>query len=67
MRAIQIDEFGGSDKLLEKDIPIPTPEENEVVVKLEYSGINYMDVYMRNGSYAKSHTYQTPLPMTVGM
>jgi len=67
MRAIQIDEFGGPDKLLEKDIPIPTPEENEVVVKLEYSGINYMDVYMRNGSYAKSHTYQTPLPMTVGM
>lgn len=67
MRAIQINEFGGSDKLLEKDIPIPTPEENEVVVKLEYSGINYMDVYMRNGSYAKSHTYQTPLPMTVGM
>jgi NADPH2:quinone reductase len=67
MRAIQIDEFGGPDKLLAKDIPIPTPEENEVVVKLEYSGINYMDVYMRNGSYAKSHTYQTPLPMTVGM
>ncbi|MEI6183550.1 MAG: quinone oxidoreductase [Polynucleobacter sp.] len=67
MRAIQIDEFGGPDKLLEKDIPIPTPEENEVVVKIEYSGINYMDVYMRNGSYAKSHTYQTPLPMTVGM
>jgi NADPH2:quinone reductase len=67
MRAIQINEFGGPDKLLEKDIPIPTPEENEVVVKLEYSGINYMDVYMRNGSYAKSHTYQTPLPMTVGM
>ena len=67
MRAIQIDEFGGPDKLLAKDIPIPNPEENEVVVKLEYSGINYMDVYMRNGSYAKSHTYQTPLPMTVGM
>ena len=22
---------------------------------------------MRNGSYAKSHTYQTPLPMTIGM
>ena len=44
MRAIQIDEFGGPDKLIAKDIPIPTPEENEVVVKLEYSGINYMDV-----------------------
>ena len=67
MRAIQIDEFGGPEKLVAKDIPMPTPEENEVVVKLEYSGINYMDVYMRNGSYAKSHTYQTPLPMTVGM
>jgi len=29
--------------------------------------VNYIDVYMRDGSYARSHTYQTPLPMTIGM
>jgi len=67
MRAIQIDEFGGSEKLIEKNISIPIPNDDEVIVKIEFAGINYMDVYMRNGSYAKSHTYQTPLPMTIGM
>ena len=67
MRAILINEFGGPEKLLEQDVPIPIPSDDEVLVKLELSGINYMDVYMRNGSYSKSHTYQTPLPMTIGM
>lgn len=67
MRAILINEFGDSEKLIEQDIPIPTFSDDDVLVKIEYAGINYMDVYMRNGSYAKSHTYQTPLPMTIGM
>jgi NADPH2:quinone reductase len=36
-------------------------------VRLAYAGVNFMDIYMRNGTYARSHTYQTPLPMTIGM
>src|SRR5512132_2055228 len=39
----------------------------EARVTLEYAGINFIDVYMRSGQYARSHTYQTPLPMTLGM
>ncbi|HET7569580.1 MAG TPA: quinone oxidoreductase, partial [Gammaproteobacteria bacterium] len=35
--------------------------------KLDYAGINYTDVYQRSGLYARSHTYQTPLPMVIGM
>jgi len=36
-------------------------------VKLECAGINFIDIYMRSGEYARSQTYQTPLPMVVGM
>ena len=39
----------------------------EVLVRIAVAGVNYMDVYMRNGAYAKSDTYKTPLPMTIGM
>src|ERR1700704_4363726 len=48
-------------------MPEPAPRSGEGVVKLEYAGINFIDIYMRSGRYAKSNTYQTPLPMIVGM
>ena len=40
---------------------------SEGLVKLEYAGLNFIDVYMRSGKYARSQTYATPLPMTLGM
>ena len=46
---------------------MPSPGKGEVLVKLEVAGVNYIDVYMRNGSYNRSQTYRTPLPMTLGM
>ncbi len=52
---------------LELPPPQPRPGAGEVLVKLEYAGLNFIDVYMRSGHYARSQTYQTPLPMTHGM
>jgi NADPH2:quinone reductase len=67
MKAISIAEFGGPEvcRLVEADDPVPAA--GEVTVRLAYAGVNFMDIYMRNGTYARSHTYQTPLPMTIGM
>ena len=48
-------------------MPQPVAGAGEVLVKLEYAGINFIDIYMRSGHYARSQTYQTPLPMTLGM
>lgn len=48
-------------------MPEPTPRAEEALVKLEYAGVNFIDIYMRSGRYAKSATYQTPLPMIIGM
>ncbi len=67
MKAVQIHEFGGPGALTVDELPIPSPGKGEVLVKLELAGVNYIDVYMRNGSYNRSQTYRTPLPMTLGM
>jgi NADPH2:quinone reductase len=41
-------------------LPVPVPKANEVVVKLAASGINFIDVYHREGRY------KVPLPFTPG-
>jgi NADPH:quinone reductase len=67
MRAIAIRQFGGPEVMEEGEVAVPEPREGEVRVRLLRAGVNYIDVYMRNGSYAKSDTYKTPLPMVLGM
>src|SRR5947208_5762759 len=49
------------------EMPAPAPRPGEALVKLEFAGVNFIDIYMRSGRYAKSNTYQTPLPMVLGM
>lgn len=42
------------------DIPVPQPKANEAVVKLAASGVNFIDVYFREGRY------KAPLPFVLG-
>jgi NADPH2:quinone reductase len=51
MKAIQIQKYGGPEALLYVDVPAPTPKPNEVIVKVSASGINFIDVYFREGRY----------------
>ena len=51
MRAIQIQHAGGPEVLVIKDLPIPEPGPGDVLVKIEASGINFIDVYLREGRY----------------
>ena len=67
MQTISIPQFGGPEQLQLMEMPQPRAGAGEVLVKLEYAGINFIDVYMRSGHYARSQTYKTPLPMTIGM
>ncbi|HEY5367178.1 MAG TPA: quinone oxidoreductase [Casimicrobiaceae bacterium] len=67
MRAAVIDRFGGPEVLTMRDMPVPQPGRGEARVRVARAGVNYIDVYMRNGSYARSDTYRTPLPMVPGM
>lgn len=67
MRAVGVNAFGGPDALEMLEQPVPEPGEGEALVRLAYAGINFIDVYMRSGHYARSDTYRTPLPMVLGM
>ena len=67
MRTVAISAFGGPEQLKLMDLPQPQPAAGEALVRLDFAGINFIDVYMRSGRYARSQTYQTPLPMTLGM
>lgn len=51
MKAIQIQKYGGPEALLLVDIPAPAPKPNEVIVKVAAAGINFIDVYFREGRY----------------
>ena len=66
MKAVQIDAYGGPENLVLRDISTPEPGPGEALVRLEYAGVNYTDVYNRNGMYAKSHTYANSPPFTLG-
>jgi NADPH2:quinone reductase len=51
MKAIQVPKVGGVEVLTLVDIPTPRPKPNEVIVKIAAAGVNYIDVYFREGRY----------------
>ncbi|KAJ5636947.1 uncharacterized protein N7484_010260, partial [Penicillium longicatenatum] len=51
-RAVVVDEAGGTEVLhYRTDGIVPTPKEGQVLVKNHISGINYIDIYFREGLY----------------
>jgi NADPH2:quinone reductase len=51
MKAIQVKQPGGPEAMELVDLPVPQPKANEAVVKLSASGVNFIDVYFREGRY----------------
>ncbi len=51
MKAIQVQKHGGPEVLMLVDLPAPVPKPNEAVVKIAASGVNFIDVYFREGRY----------------
>lgn len=51
MKAIQVQKTGGPEVLTLVDLPAPKPKVNEAVVKIAASGMNFIDVYFREGRY----------------
>ena len=52
MKAVVLSEFGGPEVLTYRSAEDPRPAENEVVVKIAASGVNFIDTYQRAGKYA---------------
>jgi NADPH2:quinone reductase len=51
MRAVQIDRHGGPDVMELVEVAPPTPAEGQVLVDVAAIGVNFRDVYEREGSY----------------
>jgi NADPH2:quinone reductase len=51
MKALQVQKTGGPEVLTLVDLPVPKPKANEAVVKISAIGVNFIDVYFREGRY----------------
>jgi NADPH:quinone reductase len=51
MRAVLVQETGGSEVLRVQDLPSPDPGPGELRVDVVAAGVNYIDVYYRTGAY----------------
>jgi len=60
MKAIEVRTTGGAEVLQLVDLPTPQPKPKEVVVKVARAGVNFIDVYQREGRYKVS------LPFVLG-
>lgn len=50
MRAVTVTQNGGAENLRLSDIDAPTPGPGEVAVAVDTAGVNYLDIYQRNGA-----------------
>src|SRR5271170_6915902 len=60
MKAIQIKQTGGPEVMELVELPVPQPKANEAVVKIAAAGVNFIDVYNREGRY------KAALPLVLG-
>ncbi|MDQ6706716.1 MAG: quinone oxidoreductase [Acidobacteriota bacterium] len=60
MKIIQVAQTGGPDQMKLVDIPTPSPGPGQALVKIEASGVNFIDVYFRTG------LYKADAPITLG-
>jgi NADPH2:quinone reductase len=60
MKAIQVRTVGGPEVLEFCDVPDPVPQAGQALVRVHTSGVNFMDVYFREGKY------KAPLPFIPG-
>src|SRR5258705_8767419 len=51
MKAIQVSEVGGPEALKLVHLPTPDPKPFEALVQIKAAGVNFVDVYFREGRY----------------
>lgn len=60
MRAVEVAQTGGPEVLQYVEKPMPSPGPDEVLIKADAIGVNYIDTYFRSGQYPRE------LPFVVG-
>jgi NADPH:quinone reductase len=60
VKAIRVHATGGPETLRLEEVPVPAPGPGQVLIRVEATGVNFVDVYHREG------LYPVPLPFTPG-
>src|SRR5262245_1069022 len=60
MHAIRVNQHGGPDAMTLAEVPVPRPGPGQALVRLDYAGVNFIDVYFRTGAY------KADLPVALG-
>ncbi|HUE40537.1 MAG TPA: NADP-dependent oxidoreductase [Chthoniobacterales bacterium] len=60
MKAIVAHEYGGPEVLKLEDVSVPTPKEDEMLVKVVAAGVNSFDGVLRSGKFSKPNGTQLP-------
>jgi NADPH2:quinone reductase len=66
MKAVEIRHTGGPEAMHVLEIPIPVPQRGEVLIRVAASGVNFIDLYVREGRYGKQTPF-TPGQEAAGM
>lgn len=66
MKAILLNEAGGTDKLIYQDIEKPQISSGHILVKIKAIGLNPMDVYIRSNEQMIDHFLGTERPAILG-
>ena len=57
MKAILVTEHGGPEVFEYTEIADPVPGEGQLLIDVDYAGVNYIDTYFRSGTYASEPPY----------
>lgn len=66
MKTIAIDNFGGIDKLKPQTLPIPEPDPDEVLIRIDTAGVGVWDPPDREGTLAKMRDSEPSFPYILG-
>ena len=66
MRAAALDRFGGVENLHVKQLPVPEPGPNEVLLRVESAGVGVWDPFEREGEFAKMFGARPTFPYVLG-
>ena len=66
MRAAALDRFGGVENIHVKQLPVPEPGPDEVLLRIESAGVGAWDPYEREGEFAKMFGTKPTFPYVLG-